>query len=44
MKPSVTVSKDLPQSLIDQVQNEQQTPEAKKKALEKLLTREVFLE
>lgn len=44
MKPSVLTVADLPQAMKDQVQAEQQTPEAKAKALDKLLTREVFLE
>ncbi len=44
MKPLYLTEQELPQDVRDQVVNEQQTPEAKKKALEKLLAREVMLE
>ncbi len=44
MKPLYLTEGELPQEVRDQVVNEQTTPEAKKKALEKLLAREVMME
>jgi hypothetical protein len=44
MKPSVLNSADLPQALKDQIMQEQATPEAQQRALDKLLSREVFME
>ena len=44
MKPLYLTESELPQEVRDQVANEQLTPEAKKKAVEKLLAREVMME
>ena len=44
MKPVYLFENELPNEIREQVINEQTTPEAKKKALEKLLAREVMME
>lgn len=44
MKPIYLFENELPTEARDQVVNEQTTPEGKKKALEKLIQRDVFME
>lgn len=44
MKPLYLTEGELPQEVRDQVVNEQITPETQKRALEKLLAREVMME
>ena len=44
MKPVYLFENELPNEVRTQVVDEQTTPEAKKKALEKLLSREVMME
>jgi hypothetical protein len=44
MKPIYLFENELPAEARDQVVNEQTTPEAKKRALEKLIARDVFME
>lgn len=44
MKPIYLFEKELPSQAREQIMNEQATPEAQKKALEKLLAREVMME
>ena len=44
MKPVYLFKKELPAQAREQIMNEQATPEAQKKALEKLLAREVMME
>ncbi len=44
MKPIYLFENELPAEARDQVVNEQTTPEAKKRALEKLIARDIFME
>jgi len=44
MKPVYLFKKELPAQAREQIMNEQATPEAQKKALEKLFAREVMME
>jgi len=44
MKPIYLFENELPTEARDQVVNEQTTPEGKKRALEKLIQRDVFME